>query len=163
MRHAGPPRIAMVRSLSWTNMSRRFARPNQHSSLRSMQLATLPRIATILSRAATSCASRSPAHEIASRRQRTRSIRCAPCSRHSIPEAYIVGDLQQAIDRAKDRPSATFVTLDGDIVRGPLVIGGKTEGATPGVFSVKRQLSDLEADLGAQESRATTIATDLHA
>ena len=85
----------------------------------------------------------------------------ADAVRQAIPEAYIVGDLQQALERAKERPSATFVTLDGDIVRGPLVIGGKTEGATPGVFSVKRQLSDLEADLGAQESRATTMAADL--
>ena len=58
--------------------------------------------------------------------------------RSAIPEAYIVGHLQEAIDRAKERPHATFVTLDGDIVRGPLLIGGKTEGATPGVFSVKR-------------------------
>lgn len=85
----------------------------------------------------------------------------ADAVRHAMPEAYIVGDLQQAMERAKERPSATFVTLDGDIVRGPLVIGGKTEGGTPGVFSVKRQLSDLEADLGAQESRATTIAAEL--
>jgi chromosome segregation protein len=81
--------------------------------------------------------------------------------RNAIPEAYIVGNLREAIDRAAERPGATFVTLDGDIVRGPLVVGGKTEGATPGVFSVKRQLADLEADLGAQESRATTIAADL--
>src|SRR5262249_52620577 len=78
--------------------------------------------------------------------------------RAAIPEAYIVGDLQQAIDRAKERPNATFVTLDGDIVRGPLIIGGKTEGATPGVFSVKRQLADLEALLGTEETRATGLA-----
>src|SRR5207253_8755013 len=50
----------------------------------------------------------------------------ADAVRSAIPEAYIVGDLQQAIDRAKERPHATFVTLDGDIVRGPLLIGGKT-------------------------------------
>jgi chromosome segregation protein len=87
--------------------------------------------------------------------------RVADAVRNAIPEAYIVGNLREAIDRAAERPGATFVTLDGDIVRGPLVIGGKTEGATPGVFSVKRQLADLEAELGAQESRATTIATGL--
>ena len=87
----------------------------------------------------------------------------ADAVRQAIPEAYIVGTLQEALERAKERPSATFVTLEGDIVRGPLVVGGKTEGATPGVFSVKRQLSDLEADLGAQETRATTIAADLQA
>jgi chromosome segregation protein len=83
--------------------------------------------------------------------------------RAAIPEAYIVGDLQQAIDRAKERPNATFVTLDGDIVRGPLIIGGKTEGATPGVFSIKRQLADLQALLGTEETRASGLAAELQA
>ncbi|MDQ6802961.1 MAG: chromosome segregation protein SMC [Acidobacteriota bacterium] len=85
----------------------------------------------------------------------------ADAVRRAIPEAYIVGDLQQAIDRAKEQPHATFVTLDGDIVRGPVLIGGKTEGATPGVFSIKRQLSDLESLLGTEETRATGLAAEL--
>ncbi len=85
----------------------------------------------------------------------------ADAVRTAIPEAYIVGNLQEAIERAKNRPSATFVTLEGDIVRGPLLIGGKAEGATPGVFSLKRQLSDLEALLGTEETRATGIAAEL--
>ncbi|HUP48333.1 MAG TPA: chromosome segregation protein SMC [Thermoanaerobaculia bacterium] len=85
----------------------------------------------------------------------------ADAVREAIPEAYIVGDLRQALDRARERPSATFVTLEGDVVRGPLIVGGKTEGATPGVFSLKRQLSDLEALLGSEESRATGIAAEL--
>jgi chromosome segregation protein len=85
----------------------------------------------------------------------------ADAVRAAIPEAYIVDNLAAAIERAKERPHATFVTMDGDVVRGPLVIGGKTEGATPGVFSIKRQLSDLEALLGSEETRASGIATDL--
>ncbi|HYS52537.1 MAG TPA: chromosome segregation protein SMC [Thermoanaerobaculia bacterium] len=85
----------------------------------------------------------------------------ADAVRSAIPEAYIVGDLQQAIDGAKERPHATFVTLDGDIVRGPLLIGGKIEGATPGVFSIKRQLADLTALLGTEETRAIELATEL--
>ena len=85
----------------------------------------------------------------------------ADAVRAAIPEAYIVGDLRQAIDRARERPSATFVTLDGDIVRGPLIVGGKIEGATPGVFSLKRELSDLQALLGSEETRATGLAADL--
>lgn len=87
----------------------------------------------------------------------------ADAIRAAIPEAYIVGDLRQAIERAKERPNATFVTLDGDIVHGPLVIGGKTAGAPPGIFSLKRQLADLEARLGSEESRASGIAAELHA
>src|SRR5262245_44736924 len=82
--------------------------------------------------------------------------------RAAMPEAYIVGTLGEAIDQAKERPGATFVTLDGDIVRGPLLIGGKTEGAIPGVFSLKRQLSDLESLLGHEETRASGIAEELH-
>src|SRR5260221_1305951 len=58
-------------------------------------------------------------------------------------------------------PHATFVTLDGDVVRGPLVIGGKTEGGTPGVFSIKRELADLEALLGSEETRASGLASEL--
>src|ERR1051326_7853745 len=87
----------------------------------------------------------------------------ADAVRHAIPEAYIVGNLREAMERAKERPSATFITLEGDIVRGPLVVGGRTEGATPGVFSIKRQLSDLESHLGNVETHASKIATELHA
>jgi chromosome segregation protein len=87
--------------------------------------------------------------------------RVADAVRRAMPEAYIVGTLGEALDRSKERPSATFVTLDGDIVRGPLVIGGKSQNATPGVFSLKRQLSDLEALLGTEETRASGIATEL--
>ena len=87
----------------------------------------------------------------------------ADAIRHAIPESYIVGSLAEAFDRAQERPSATFVTLEGDVVRGPLVIGGKTEGATPGVFSIKREIADLEALLGSEESRASGIAAELQA
>ncbi len=89
--------------------------------------------------------------------------RVADAVREAIPEAYIVGDLRQALEQANERPHATFVTLDGDIVHGPLVVGGKTEGATPGVFSLKRQLTDLEALLGSEETRVTGIAGELQA
>ncbi|HYC61413.1 MAG TPA: chromosome segregation protein SMC [Thermoanaerobaculia bacterium] len=87
----------------------------------------------------------------------------ADAVRHAIPEAYIVGSLGEAMEKAKNRPSATFVTLEGDIVRGPLVIGGKTAGATPGVFSIKREIADLVALLGSEETRASGIATELQA
>ena len=85
----------------------------------------------------------------------------ADAVRQAVPEAYIVGNLREAIERAKERPSATFITLDGDVVRGPLVVGGRTEGATPGVFSLKRELSDLESHLGSVQSRVTGIAAEL--
>jgi len=85
----------------------------------------------------------------------------ADAVRAAVPESYIVGNLREAIERAKERPSATFITLEGDVVRGPLVVGGRTEGATPGVFSIKRQLADLEALLASEESRASGVATEL--
>ncbi|HSP34168.1 MAG TPA: hypothetical protein VLU46_07635 [Thermoanaerobaculia bacterium] len=53
------------------------------------------------------------------------------------------------------------MTLDGDIVRGPLIVGGKSANATPGVFSLKRQLADLEALLGTEETRASGLAAGL--
>jgi chromosome segregation protein len=85
----------------------------------------------------------------------------ADAVRAAMPEAYIVGSLAEAFDRAQERPNATFVTVEGDIVRGPLVIGGKTADATPGVFSIKREIADLVALLGSEESRASGIATEL--
>jgi chromosome segregation protein len=85
----------------------------------------------------------------------------ADAVRHAIPEAYIVDTLHDAMEQARQRPSATFVTRDGDIVRGPLVVGGMTEGATPGVFSIKREITDLVTLLGTEESRASEIATEL--
>jgi chromosome segregation protein len=87
----------------------------------------------------------------------------ADAVRQAIPEAYIVGSIGEALERSTERPHATFVTLEGDIVRGPLLIGGKTEGATPGVFSIKREIADLEAFLGSEETRASGIAAELHA
>ncbi|HEY0140003.1 MAG TPA: chromosome segregation protein SMC [Thermoanaerobaculia bacterium] len=85
----------------------------------------------------------------------------ADAVRHAIPEAYIVESLAVAMEQAKARPSATFVTVDGDIVRGPLVVGGRIEGSTPGVFSVKREIADLEALLGTEETRASGLAAEL--
>jgi chromosome segregation protein len=85
----------------------------------------------------------------------------ADAVRHAIPEAYIVDTLADAMERAKERPNATFVTVDGDIVRGPLVVGGMTAGATPGVFSIKREIADLVALVGNEESRASGIAAEL--
>ncbi|HYK00491.1 MAG TPA: chromosome segregation protein SMC, partial [Thermoanaerobaculia bacterium] len=87
----------------------------------------------------------------------------ADAVRHAIPEAYIVETLTEAFERAKERPNATFVTFEGDIVRGPLVVGGKTEGATPGVFSIKREIADLVALLGSEESRLSGISAELQA
>ncbi|HEY3056641.1 MAG TPA: chromosome segregation protein SMC [Thermoanaerobaculia bacterium] len=85
----------------------------------------------------------------------------ADAIRQAIPEAYIVGSLREAIERSKENPHATFVTFDGDIVRGPLIVGGKKENATPGVFSLKRELADLEALLGNEEVRASGLAAEL--
>jgi chromosome segregation protein len=85
----------------------------------------------------------------------------ADAVRAAVPEAYVVDDLREAVERAKERPHATFVTRDGDIVRGPFFVGGKTEGATPGVFSIKRELADLEALLGSEEVKATGMAASL--
>jgi chromosome segregation protein len=87
--------------------------------------------------------------------------RVADAVRQAIPEAYIVGSLREAIERSREHPQATFVTLAGDIVRGPLIVGGKKENATPGIFSLKRELADLEALLGSEEVRASGLATDL--
>jgi len=85
----------------------------------------------------------------------------ADAVRAAVPEAYVVDTLQEALDNSRERPHATFVTREGDIVRGPLVLGGRKESAEPGVFSLKRQLHDLEQLLGAEEVRASGITEQL--
>ncbi|HVT44155.1 MAG TPA: chromosome segregation protein SMC [Thermoanaerobaculia bacterium] len=85
----------------------------------------------------------------------------ADAVRAAVPEAYFVETLEQAIAEARSRPHATFVTRDGDVARGPLIQGGRKESAQPGVFSIKRQIRDLEEIIGAEEARATSFAADL--
>jgi len=80
--------------------------------------------------------------------------------RAAVPEAYIVDTIEEALAGARRKPHATFVTRSGDLVRGSLVIGGKKEEAR-GVFSIKRQLADLERTLSEEESRASGIAQQL--
>jgi len=84
----------------------------------------------------------------------------ADAVRAAVPEAYIVEDLAAALEESRRIPHATFVTKKGDIVRGPLMYGGTKE-ANKGIFSVKRQLHDLEQLLTSEEQRATGIAAEL--
>jgi chromosome segregation protein len=84
----------------------------------------------------------------------------ADAVRQSVPEAFVVDNLERAIVEARRKPDATFITRDGDIVRGPLMIGGKKEG-TRGIFEIKRQLNDLEQLLSTEEEKASGIALAL--
>ncbi|MGH9459049.1 MAG: chromosome segregation protein SMC [Thermoanaerobaculia bacterium] len=86
----------------------------------------------------------------------------ADAVRAAVPESEIVDSLDEAMRRSALQPRTTFVTRAGEIVRGPLVIGGRQENAR-GVFSIKRELSDLERALAAEERRASSIASDLEA
>ncbi|HUF17488.1 MAG TPA: chromosome segregation protein SMC [Thermoanaerobaculia bacterium] len=85
----------------------------------------------------------------------------ADAVRAAVPEAYFAETLEKAVEQSRQRPHATFITRDGDVVRGPLLVGGRKESAQPGVFSIKRELRDLEDALGAEELRASGIAVDL--
>lgn len=84
----------------------------------------------------------------------------ADAVRAAVPEASIVDSLEDALALSSERPRTTFVTRTGEIVRGPLVIGGRLENAR-GVFSIKRELADLEGMLAAEEQRASGISTEL--
>ena len=85
----------------------------------------------------------------------------ADAIRAAVPEAYVVADVASAIEQARQHPRATFVTRDGDIVRGPLILGGQKQSAQPGVFSIKRQVRDLEHLLGEEEMKANTLSGGL--
>lgn len=80
--------------------------------------------------------------------------------RAAVPEAYLADSLENAIAQARTRPQATFVTPDGDIVRGSLVLGGR-KGSSRGVFTIKRQIADLEHQLHEETQRATDFDAQL--
>jgi chromosome segregation protein len=84
----------------------------------------------------------------------------ADAVRAAVPEAFVVDDLEAALAAARRQPAATFVTREGDLVRGPLIFGGRKESAR-GVFSIKRQLSDLELLLSSETERATGMDAEL--
>lgn len=86
--------------------------------------------------------------------------RIADAIRAAMPDAVVVDSLEAAIASAKLQPARIFVTRNGDIVRGPLVYGGSKESAR-GVFSVKRQIRDLEAVLAREESRVIAVGKEL--
>lgn len=84
----------------------------------------------------------------------------ADAVRAAVTGTFIVPDLPAAIAQARLQPHATFVTRDGDMVRGPIIQGGRHEGAR-GVFTIKRELRDLEGALAVEETKATGIASEL--
>ena len=86
--------------------------------------------------------------------------RIANAIRSAMPDATVVDTLEAAIASAKLDPSRTFVSRHGDVVRGPFVHGGSKE-SSRGVFSVKRQIRDLEMVLAEAESRATAVSAEL--
>ncbi|HEY0788560.1 MAG TPA: hypothetical protein VGE86_07940, partial [Thermoanaerobaculia bacterium] len=88
--------------------------------------------------------------------------RVADAVRAAVPEAVIVDTLAEALRRSSSEPRTAFVTRAGEIVRGPLVTGGRQE-SVRGVFSAKRELADLERTLAAEELRAGEIAAELEA
>jgi chromosome segregation protein len=65
-----------------------------------------------------------------------------------LASAYLVSDLQKALSLAKAFPSATFVTLDGDLAHaGGIVNGGSAEPAQQGIIHKKREIKTLGADV----------------
>ena len=84
----------------------------------------------------------------------------ADAVRAAVPPSVVVDDLAQAFEGSSREPRTTFVTRAGEIVRGPLTIGGRQENFR-GVFSIKREIADLEQMLASEEQRATGIADEL--
>ena len=84
----------------------------------------------------------------------------ADAVRAAVQEAYVVETLEDALAGARRQPQATFITREGDLVRGPLVYGGKKENAR-GIFTIKRQLADLENLLSEETQRATSMDSEL--
>ncbi|MBW3671490.1 MAG: hypothetical protein KY432_07430, partial [Acidobacteria bacterium] len=86
--------------------------------------------------------------------------RVADAVRAAVGEAWIVDTIDDALREARRKPHATFVTRRGELVRGSLIIGGEKKEAR-GLFSLKRELADLEALVTEEKDRATGIDQQL--
>ena len=86
--------------------------------------------------------------------------RVADAVRAAVGEAWIVDTIEDALREARRRPHATFVTRRGELVRGSLIIGGEKKEAR-GLFSLKRELADLETLVTQEKDRATGIDQEL--
>lgn len=72
----------------------------------------------------------------------------------------LVRDLPAARRAAQAHPSATFVTLEGDVVRpGGVVTGGVLEGPAVGALQKKREVAELSAQVAQVEERYNEIIT----
>jgi chromosome segregation protein len=74
--------------------------------------------------------------------------RFAPLVEPLLSGAYIARDLAHALTLAGSFPSATFVTLEGDLAHaGGIVNGGSNELAQQGIIHKKREIKALDADV----------------
>ena len=72
----------------------------------------------------------------------------APLVEPLLSGAYLARDLAHAVTLASAHPSATFVTLDGDLAHaGGIVNGGSAEPAQQGIIHKKREIKALGAEV----------------
>ena len=78
----------------------------------------------------------------------TFSPQFAPLVEPLLSGAYLARDLPHALELAGSFPSATFVTLEGDLVHaGGILNGGSSEPAQQGIIHKKREIKGLGADV----------------
>jgi chromosome segregation protein len=79
----------------------------------------------------------------------------APAIRAALPDAVLVDSLEDALSLAARHPAVAFVTAAGEIVRGPLVVGGR---AVNGLLAPRREVREgrarlAEVDVALAEAR----------
>ncbi|HEV8230726.1 MAG TPA: chromosome segregation protein SMC, partial [Thermoanaerobaculia bacterium] len=66
-----------------------------------------------------------------------------PAEKAALPRVVFVSSLEEAIALAEEAPLATFVTREGDVVRGPLLRLAGTPARTSGGFALERERAEI--------------------
>ncbi|HEY3173501.1 MAG TPA: AAA family ATPase, partial [Thermoanaerobaculia bacterium] len=67
----------------------------------------------------------------------------SPAERAALPRVAFVGSLDQAIALSEKNPEATFVTREGDVVRGPLLRLAGSKARAVGAFAAERERVEI--------------------
>ena len=79
----------------------------------------------------------------------------------ALPDALVVGSVDDALSLAQLLPERTFVTQDGVVVRGSIVEAAGTEVPGEGLFTVRRDLKAVGAQKDALGERLAALEEEI--
>jgi len=83
--------------------------------------------------------------------------RLTPAERSALPPVAFVGSLSAALSLAESHPDATLVTVDGDVVRGPVLRFAGAPARAGGTFALEREQSEISQRISGARSSIASI------